>query len=267
MRASCRKVLEVITTRSGRPARATRETPLAISCRTYRRSSRSSSGPGGSPLRRSWVRREAPSGRDSITSGSSSRPTAISSEPPPMSRTSSRPADQPNQRRTARKVSLASSGPGSTSSLTPVSSRTLASTSSPLAASRTAEVAKASISSAPLSSAIRRACATTWQSRSMPLGTMAPCSSVSWDRCSSTLCEKAGMGWAPACASSNSKWTVFDPTSNTPRRISRYVTRTSHGRARRPHRLAGCLKYRSTSPANGWSSPTPTTPPSSTGPI
>ena len=46
--------------------------------------------------------------------GTSSSPAASSSEPPPMSRHSSRPALQPNQRRTARKVSRASSSPVST---------------------------------------------------------------------------------------------------------------------------------------------------------
>ncbi len=47
-------------------------------------------------------------------------PQAISSEPPPMSSTSSRPADQPNQRRAARNVSRASSSPESTRSAVPV---------------------------------------------------------------------------------------------------------------------------------------------------
>ena len=75
-----------------------------------------------------------------------------------MSSMSTRPEDQPNQRRQARKVSLASSSPGSTLIATPVPSRTEASTSSPLAASLTAEVAKASNSSTPLSSAICSAC-------------------------------------------------------------------------------------------------------------
>ena len=55
-----------------------------------------------------------PRGSDQATSGDSSSPPAISSEPPPMSKTARRPEDQPNQRRTARKVSRASSSPGST---------------------------------------------------------------------------------------------------------------------------------------------------------
>ena len=56
---------------------------------------------------------------ETAASGSSSRPAASSSEPPPMSSTSSRPLDQPNQRRTARKVSRASSSPSSTWSVDP----------------------------------------------------------------------------------------------------------------------------------------------------
>ena len=60
-----------------------------------------------------------------------------------MSKTARRPADQPNQRRTARKVSRASSSPGSTAMRTPVSSATWSRTASQLRASRTAEVANA----------------------------------------------------------------------------------------------------------------------------
>ena len=110
---------------------------------------------------RKWVRasRAAPSGSDQATSGASSAPPAISSEPPPMSKTASRPADQPNQRRTARKVSRASSSPESTSITTPVRSCTCSRTSSLLPASRTAEVAKPRMSSQPLSSATRSASA------------------------------------------------------------------------------------------------------------
>ena len=59
-----------------------------------------------------------------------------------MSKTTSLPEDHPNQRRTARKVSRASSSPGSTSIETPVCSLTCASTSSEFVASRTALVAK-----------------------------------------------------------------------------------------------------------------------------
>ena len=64
--------------------------------------------------------RAAPSGSEIATSGSSSMPAAISRDPPPMSSMSTRPEDQPNQRRQARKVSRASSSPGSTLIATPV---------------------------------------------------------------------------------------------------------------------------------------------------
>jgi hypothetical protein len=57
--------------------------------------------------------RATPRGSETAPSGTASCPAAISSEPPPMS-SSSRPGDQPNQRRAARKVRRASSGPGST---------------------------------------------------------------------------------------------------------------------------------------------------------
>ena len=64
------------------------------------------------------------------------------------------PADQPNQRRTARKVSRASSSPGSTSIVDAGAlARRGRGRRRSCAASRTAEVAKPSISSQPLSSA------------------------------------------------------------------------------------------------------------------
>ena len=136
---------------------------------------------GRSPRRpgpsRKWVRasRAAPSGSDQATSGASSAPPAISSEPPPMSKTASRPADQPNQRRTARKVSRASSSPASTSITTPVRSCTCSRTSSLLPASRTADVAKPRMSSHPLSSATRSASAVNAVSASIPVWETSPC--------------------------------------------------------------------------------------------
>ncbi len=63
------------------------------------------------------------------------------------------PADQPNQRRTARKVMRASSSPLMTLRVIPDSSRIRAIVSSPLGAPRIAEVAKARICSEPCSSA------------------------------------------------------------------------------------------------------------------
>ena len=110
----------------------------------------------------------APSGSDAIASGSSSIPVATSSEPPPMSITSSRPEDQPNQRRAARKVRRASSWPVITLICAPVCSRILARTCSPFTASRTAEVANAMMSSTPLSSAMLSASSTTPRRRLSP---------------------------------------------------------------------------------------------------
>ncbi len=134
---------------------------LAISARTCLRMRRTSCGDGGSVVIQSLVRRLAPSGSDATASGSSSIPEATSSEPPPMSMTSSRPEDQPNQRRAARKVSRASSSPVITLICVPVCLRILARTCSPFTASRTAEVANAMMSSTPLSSAMRSASSTT----------------------------------------------------------------------------------------------------------
>ena len=93
---------------------------------------------------------------------------------------------------------------------------TRASTSSALVASRTAEVANGSTSSTPLSSAACSASATTATSRSTPSGPIAPPSSRSSASRSSALCECAGSGRAPGCASTTSRWTVFEPTSRTP---------------------------------------------------
>ena len=121
---------------------------------------RTSCADGGSAVIQSLVRRPAPSGSEATASGSSSIPEATSSEPPPMSITSSRPEDQPNQRRAARNVSRASSWPVITLICAPVCSRILARTCSPFTASRTAEVANAMRSSTPLSSAMRSASST-----------------------------------------------------------------------------------------------------------
>ncbi len=147
-------------------------------------------------MSQSRVSLPAPSGSEMVTSGTSSMPTAISSEPPPMSSMRTFPEDQPNHRRTARNVSRASSGPGSTAMLTPVVDLTEARTASPLDASRTAEVAKASSSSTPLSSAICSASATKARSRRAQLRDSFPSSRLfpSW---SSSLWENTGRGRPP----------------------------------------------------------------------
>ncbi len=129
---------------------------------------------GGSSGRNAMVERPAPRGSERATSGTSSMPCAISSEPPPMSKSRIRSADQPYQRRTARKVRRASSSPESTCSSTPVSSATRASTSSPFAASRIAEVAKGSSSSMPASRAASAAPPTAARMAATPSSLIAP---------------------------------------------------------------------------------------------
>ena len=76
---------------------------------------------GGSPASQSLVSRPRRAAARSRRRAPRPRPRAISSDPPPMSSMSSRPEDQPNQRRAARNVSRDSSAPGSTWMSTPVS--------------------------------------------------------------------------------------------------------------------------------------------------
>ena len=114
-----------------------------------------------------------------------------------MSKTPRRPDDQPNQRRTARNVSRASSSPGMTSMSTPLASRTAARTSSALTASRTADVAKASTVEQPLSSASARASTTYLTRREMPSASTAPSSSRCSERRSDSLNVWAGIGGPP----------------------------------------------------------------------
>ena len=104
--------------------------------------------------------------------------------------------------------------------VTRASLRTRARTSSEFVASRTAEVANPSISSHPLSSAISVAEAQKSVRALMPFFVTAPSSS----RCSASrsgcLCEDAGRGAAPPCASTTSRWPVLEPMSRTPKRMS-----------------------------------------------
>ena len=118
-RASDRKVFDVATARSGLPASIILAAASAISASSQSRSMPTRRRPGGSSASHSRVSRPAPSGSDIATSGSSSTPLDSSSEPPPMSRLMIRPALQPYQRRTARKVKRDSSTPRSTCSCTP----------------------------------------------------------------------------------------------------------------------------------------------------
>ena len=102
------------------------------------------------------------------TVGNALVPIAISKDPPPMSKSRTRPAPQPNQRRTAENVTAASWSPDSSVSVTPDVDRTWSSTALPLVASRIAEVANASRSSARCSTAKSRASTTNLVSRSRP---------------------------------------------------------------------------------------------------
>ncbi len=151
-----------------------------------------------------------------------------------MSSTSSRPADQPNQRRTARKVIRASPSPESTRRSTPVSSRTRASTSAEFFASRTAEVANASRSSVPSRWPPRRGrCRPPRPARPPRRGQ--PC------RPAADLLGQAQHGLLrvgrprvrPGCASTTSRCTVFEPTSSTPSRMAHSVVRAASTVARR----------------------------------
>ena len=142
-----------------------------------------------------------------------------------MSKTASRPEDQPNQRRTARKVSRASSSPGITSISTPVRSRTRARTSSPLRASRTAEVAKPASSPQPLSSATSTEEATNRVSASTPASLTAPVASRCSASRSGSLWEYAGIGAAPPLASTTSRCPVFEPMSRTPNLMQQSLVR------------------------------------------
>ncbi len=135
-----------------------------------------------------------------------------------MSKFMIRPALQPYQRRTARKVRRASSTPDRTSRLTPVSSRTRASTASEFVASRTADVANAISSPHPEVAAIDAKSPTAATSRSAPTTVMSPRSSVFSASRRVDFVELIGVGCAPLCASTTRRWTVLLPTSSTPNR-------------------------------------------------
>jgi hypothetical protein len=173
-RASERNVLDVATVRSGSPALRMAIAASLSSVASQSRSIATRRRPGGSSGSHSRVSRPAPSGNDSATSGSSSRPLDNSSAPPPISMLMIRPALHPYHRRTARKVSRDSLTPLRTSSSTPVSARTLASTSSELVASRTAEVANAINSAHPELAAILASSSMVSISLSAPLRVSLP---------------------------------------------------------------------------------------------
>ena len=176
-----------------------------------------------------------------------------------MSRTSSRPADQPNQRRAARKVSRASSSPESTCSSTPVSvgdpGQHLLGVGWPRAPRRSR---RAAASSTPLSSATCSASLTVATSRSTPSRPIAPSSSRSSASRSSALCEYAGSGRAPGWASTTSRWTVFEPTSRTPSLIggtllpAARIRRSTGAEAERAGTAGACQRRKRRSRAKRW---------------
>lgn len=129
------------------------------------------------------------------------------------------PADQPNQRRAARKVKRASSDPPSTCRLIPITASICAITSAPFVASRMALVAVASSSETPSVSATARARATAERIASIPSCEMDP--SGSRYRMTRTVLFSLvdASGRPPGCASATSRWTVFEPMSRTPRRM------------------------------------------------
>ena len=128
----------------------------------------------GSEERYSRVRRDAPSGKETVASALSSSPTAISSDPPPISKTKSLPLDQPSQRRTARNVIRASSSPDSTCKSISNFLFISCNISLPFLASRIADVAKAKISSVLNSLACEIASAIAVSSSSTPAAVISP---------------------------------------------------------------------------------------------
>ena len=116
-----------------------------------------------------------------------------------------RPALQPYQRRTARKVSRDSSTPDRTCSWTPVSARTRASTASELVASRTADVANAINSAHPELVAILANSSTVATRLSAPLRVNLPVSSIASARRSEALVELIGVGCPPRRASTTNR--------------------------------------------------------------
>ena len=157
-----------------------------------------SSALGTSFVKKSRVSRPAPSGVDIASSGCSSVPIATSNEPPPISATSSRPEDQPNQRRTARKVRIASCSPSRTCKSIPVSVFIFSRTASEFFDSRIAEVANAKSSSQSCSSMnLLHSCKTSINDLTEDFLRSPSSLSCSANR-SSYFWDIAGIGAAPA---------------------------------------------------------------------
>ena len=92
---------------------------------------------------------------------------------------------------------------------------------------------------------LRALAARTRARRSRPSSAIRPSSVTCSERRRSILCLLAGSGWAPGWASTTRRWTVFDPTSITPRRM-RPTYRLASGA---PLGWDACPRRRSTSPA------------------
>ena len=133
-----------------------------------------------------------------------------------MSKTASRPEDQPNQRRTARNVSRASSSPGSTSMSTPVALLDVGEHLVGVDGVAHRRGGEAAISSQPLSSATTSDEATNWVRASTPASLTAPDASRCSASRSGSLWEYAGIGAAPPLASTTSRCPVLEPMSSTP---------------------------------------------------
>ena len=154
--------------------------------------------------RNSRVILPAPAGTDNATVGSSSEPMATSSEPPPMSITSRRPASQPYHRRAARKVRRASSTPESTVTGCPMASSMRRRILPPFGASRNADVASTSSWVISYSLASSMAFSTAEITASTPAFLMAPSSLRYCIRRTVLLALASGSGRAPGAASTMS---------------------------------------------------------------
>ena len=139
------------------------------------------------------------------------------------------PEDQPNQRRTARNVSRASSSPGSTSRSTPVSLRGRGRALLGVAGVADRRGGEGEHLLAALVLGHLHRSATKAVSASTPASVIAPSSSRCSASRSGSLWEYAGSGAAPPCASTTSRWPVLDPMSSTPSRMRLRLQRVGAG--------------------------------------
>ena len=220
-RASVRNVLLVRDDAVGRPRSTSSSGPARPAPRRRARAApRSAAFGGGSPPNQSRVRRPAPSGTENAPlPGPRRAPAASSSEPPPMSRLIRLPALQPNQRRTARNVSRASSSPVRTLQLDaglagdPLEHRGAVARVADGRGGEGQQLVAAELVGLPAGA----------DHRALTRASAPPGSGRRRRRCARpgaarTCATAAGVGWAPRCASTTSRCTVLDPTSSTPSR-------------------------------------------------